>query len=198
MSPRTREQWEPIKARRRARMLESALRLFATRGVEMTSMDEVARRSGVSKGLIYTYFKNKEALLGAVIAEGLHSLQRLLPEDGEIETNPRGAVATMVRSTFGSMRSQKAFWSLYLSLVTHPGVIRRHRATFLQAAEQFRRVAARGVSSMPQERADLRGLLLLATLDGVMLHYLLAGEAYPLEEIRDHILREWADQQEES
>jgi hypothetical protein len=50
---------------------------------------------------------------------------------------------------------------------------------------------------LPQERADLRGLLLLATLDGVMLHYFLAGEAYPLEEIRDSILREWADQQEE-
>ena len=197
MSPRTKEQWEPIKARRRARMLESALRLFATRGVEMTTMEEVARRSGVSKGLIYTYFKNKEALLGAVIAEGFHSLQRLLPEESELEANPREAVGAMVRSTFASMLSQKAFWPLYLSLVTHPGVIRRHRATFLQAAEQFRRVAAKGVRHARDVHADTRGLLLLATLDGVMLHYLLAGEAYPLEEIRDHILREWVDQQEE-
>ena len=194
MSPRTKLQWEPIKARRRARILDSALRLFATRGVEMTTMDEVARRSGVSKGLIYTYFKNKDALLSAVIEEGLRSIRGLLPEEDESEDEPRRAVATMVRSSFEMMRSQKTFWSLYLSLITHPGVIRRHRAGLMRAAEEFRRVTVRGLSASGHQQADLRALLLLATLDGVMLHYLRAGKLYPLEEIRDHILRDWLTQ----
>lgn len=198
MTPRTKLQWEPIKARRRARILDSALHLFATRGVEMTSMDEVARRSGVSKGLIYTYFKNKEDLLGAVIDEGLKSIKGLLPEDSESEEEPRRAVATMVRSSFEMMRSQKTFWSLYLSLITHPGVIRRHRSGLKRAAEDFQRVTVRGLSASGHPQANLSALVLLATLDGVMLHYLMAGKPYPLEEIRDHILRDWLTQEEEA
>jgi AcrR family transcriptional regulator len=198
MAPRTKEQWEPIKARRRARILASALRLFATRGVETTSMDELARRSGVSKGLIYTYFKNKDALIGAVIDDGVETLGRLLPGEAEFRADPRRAVAAMVRSSFESMRSQKTFWSLYLSLLTHPVVIRRHRAGLMRAAEQFRQMVARGLSAAGREGADLSALTLLATLDGVMLHFLVAGDLYPLEELRDHILRDWLTRWEEA
>ena len=197
MTPRTREQWEPIKARRRARILRSALQLFATRGVEMTSMDELARRAGVSKGLIYTYFKNKDALLRAVIDVGLQSLGELMPEDAPSRTDPREGVATMIHSSFASMRSQKTFWSLYLSLLTHPAVIRRHRAGLVHVAEEFRHVIARALRAAGHEKPDIAALALLAMLDGVMLHFFVAGDLYPLEEVRDHILQDWLKEREE-
>lgn len=52
--------------RRQAELLESAVALFAERGYQATTMDEIAERAGVSKGTLYLYFKNKEALFGAV------------------------------------------------------------------------------------------------------------------------------------
>lgn len=49
------------KARRtRERILESALRLFAERGYEATTMRDVARGAGASLGLAYRYFASKE------------------------------------------------------------------------------------------------------------------------------------------
>ena len=198
MSPRTKEQWEPIKARRRAHILEAALRLFATRGVELTSMEEIARRSGVSKGLVYAYFRNKDALLGAVIDAGVQSLERLIPGDAASQADPRKAVETMVQSSFRMMRSQKKFWSLYLSLITHPGVIKRHRSALVHAAEEFRLATARGFGGTANPKADLAALTLMATLDGMMLHYLLVGELYPLDDLRDYILREWLNESEEA
>jgi AcrR family transcriptional regulator len=46
---------------------EAALAAFAEKGYAATRVDEVARRAGVSKGLLYLYFKTKEDLLKAVV-----------------------------------------------------------------------------------------------------------------------------------
>lgn len=46
---------------------EAAFEEFAERGFERARVDDVARRAGVSKGLLYVYFKTKEELFKAVI-----------------------------------------------------------------------------------------------------------------------------------
>ncbi len=46
---------------------EAALAAFAEKGYAATRVDEVAKRAGVSKGLLYLYFKTKEDLFKAVI-----------------------------------------------------------------------------------------------------------------------------------
>lgn len=54
------------KEQRQAELLEIAIEVFAKRGYQATTMDEIAEQAGVSKGMLYIYFKNKEALFGAV------------------------------------------------------------------------------------------------------------------------------------
>lgn len=54
------------KEQRQAELLEAAIEVFARRGYQATTMDDIAERAGVSKGMLYIYFKNKEALFGAV------------------------------------------------------------------------------------------------------------------------------------
>ncbi len=54
------------KEKRQAELLEAAIEVFAQRGYQATTMDEIAEQAGVSKGMLYIYFKNKEALFGAV------------------------------------------------------------------------------------------------------------------------------------
>lgn len=46
---------------------EAAFEAFAEKGYAATRVDEVASRAGVSKGLLYLYFKTKEELFKAVI-----------------------------------------------------------------------------------------------------------------------------------
>jgi AcrR family transcriptional regulator len=45
------------------RVLRAALDLFGERGIDATSMDAIARTSGVSKATIYNHWANKEVLL---------------------------------------------------------------------------------------------------------------------------------------
>lgn len=54
------------KEKRPAELLEKAITVFARRGYQATAMDEIAACAGVSKGMLYLYFKNKETLFGAV------------------------------------------------------------------------------------------------------------------------------------
>src|SRR5262249_42035406 len=52
----------PRSARAHARVLDAALRLFAERGIDATSMDAIAGASGVSKATIYKHWPDKDAL----------------------------------------------------------------------------------------------------------------------------------------
>jgi AcrR family transcriptional regulator len=45
----------------------AALDAFAEKGYAATRVDEVAKRAGVSKGLVYLYFKTKEEMFKAVV-----------------------------------------------------------------------------------------------------------------------------------
>lgn len=52
---------------RRRHVLELATEMFTERGVEATSMDELAERAGVSKPVVYDLFGSKEGVVVAVI-----------------------------------------------------------------------------------------------------------------------------------
>jgi TetR/AcrR family transcriptional repressor of mexJK operon len=60
---------------KRKQILESAAEMFLQHGYERTSMDSVAKESGVSKQTVYSHFKNKDALYNAVIESKCKSYQ---------------------------------------------------------------------------------------------------------------------------
>ncbi len=54
------------RARTRARLIQVAAQLVEERGYEHTTLQEVARRAGMSNGAVYGNFKNREDLLAAI------------------------------------------------------------------------------------------------------------------------------------
>ena len=54
---------------RPAEILAAALDLFAEKGFSATRMEDVAARAGLSKAGVYLYFKDKTALLKALVTE---------------------------------------------------------------------------------------------------------------------------------
>ncbi len=53
---------------KRAQIIDGARQVFQAEGYEGASMSMIARAAGVSKGTLYVYFTNKEALFAAFIA----------------------------------------------------------------------------------------------------------------------------------
>lgn len=50
------------------RILDAATDLFARKGFDATGIDEISRTAGVTKSLIYYYFKNKGAILEGIFS----------------------------------------------------------------------------------------------------------------------------------
>jgi AcrR family transcriptional regulator len=70
----------------RRRILDAARELFASRGWAATSVDEVVRAAGVTKGALYHHFRDKTALLRAVYEEQEQaSIERLLGLVGDTD-----------------------------------------------------------------------------------------------------------------
>jgi TetR/AcrR family transcriptional regulator, regulator of cefoperazone and chloramphenicol sensitivity len=74
----------------RARIREAALQLFTAQGVDATSIREVARRAGVSSGLVQHHFGTKDGLRGACDGFVLDQLLRVKEEllDGAEADDP--------------------------------------------------------------------------------------------------------------
>jgi AcrR family transcriptional regulator len=74
-------------------LTDVALRVFAERGYDGATMDDVARAAGITKASIYHHISGKEALLGRGLERALTALQAILDEP---DAN-RGSAAERVR-----------------------------------------------------------------------------------------------------
>ena len=63
---------------RRSQILEAALVCFAKRGFHQTSMHDISGEAGISVGLIYRSFENKEAVISAMAARHKEEIQQML------------------------------------------------------------------------------------------------------------------------
>jgi TetR/AcrR family transcriptional regulator, repressor for uid operon len=63
---------------RRTQILDAALVCFAKCGFHQTSMHDISAQAGISVGLIYRYFANKEAVISAMADAHQREIQELL------------------------------------------------------------------------------------------------------------------------
>src|SRR5438552_15614867 len=64
--PMSQPQMDATSLDRRSQILDAALVCFAKRGFHQTSMHDISAEAGISVGLIYRYFENKEAVISAM------------------------------------------------------------------------------------------------------------------------------------
>src|SRR5258708_37405930 len=66
---RAKPRWQRRKEARPGEIVAAALQAFADHGFATSTLEEVARRAGVTKGTVYLYFASKEALSKSVVRE---------------------------------------------------------------------------------------------------------------------------------
>lgn len=79
---------EHLVARRRGQIVAAATELFSHQGFYRTTIQDVARKAGVSAGLIYQYVTDKEDVLLLVLLSVLESYKREIPAALQGRTDP--------------------------------------------------------------------------------------------------------------
>lgn len=64
---------EPQNVHRKS-ISQAAEQLFMKKGIENTSMNDIAKEAGYSKATLYVYFKDKEELIGMLVLESMKKL----------------------------------------------------------------------------------------------------------------------------
>jgi AcrR family transcriptional regulator len=65
--------WRRLPEERPRQIIDAAFEVFGEHGLANARLEEIANRAGVSKGTIYLYFPNKEALFAEVIRQKIVS-----------------------------------------------------------------------------------------------------------------------------
>jgi AcrR family transcriptional regulator len=63
--------WTRRKQARPAEILDAALKVFAQKGFAAARMEDIAKEAGVTKGTIYLYFENKEAVFKSLVRQAV-------------------------------------------------------------------------------------------------------------------------------
>ena len=97
---------------RETRLLDSAARLFARFGFDKTSVDDIARAAGVSKGAVYLHWPSKFSLFEAVlIREGLALLDQIIER---LEEDPdNGTLGSIYRHSILALGESPLLMAVY-------------------------------------------------------------------------------------
>jgi len=126
------------------RIIDAAESIVDESGVAALTLEQAAKRAGVSKGGVLYHFPNKEALVAAMIARFTerfdHAVERLTAEDSSSKGR---ATRSYVRATFGHApgtgpKFDRACGSITAALANNPGnlaVVRDQSARWQRAVE---------------------------------------------------------------
>lgn len=179
-------------ARTRERLLAAAAELFAERGVNGTSVEQIAERAGYTRGAFYGNFTGKPELVAALLEERTqheYAELRAIAEAGS--TDPVSAL----RDWHRRRTANESGWltlrlELLLYAIREQGAVRdsvRTRERFARGAhaEGLRRRAGQ----KPSDDLDQLALIVHALEDGLLIQRAIDPDAVPPEAVVDAYLR---------
>lgn len=92
----------------RQRLVEVARELFAHKGLEATTMNDIAQASQRGRRTLYTYFKNKEELYYAVIESELDRLSEKMDEVAAMNIPPEQKLFTLIYTHLNAIKETVA------------------------------------------------------------------------------------------
>jgi TetR/AcrR family transcriptional regulator, transcriptional repressor for nem operon len=120
---------------KRIRLVKGADQLFHQQGINTTTLADIAQLADVPLGNVYYYFKSKESIILAVIADRLQTLQQIFNELNNI-TNPKDRLKALLEKWISENETITNFGdplgSLCLELSKQPGELQKAVANLMQ------------------------------------------------------------------
>jgi len=161
-------------------LLRSAARVFARRGLQQASIDEVAQDAGFTKGAFYANFRSKEELFLAMLdeqfARRIEEMNARLAGDELPTEQARAAGDAFARYALGQREWERLFFEFAAHAARHEDfrqeLVTRYRSLRGHMAAMYRERAERLGHESPIAYDDL-ALMVFAMCNGFALESLL-------------------------
>jgi AcrR family transcriptional regulator len=120
--PRSPKQYEEIRNEKRQLIMDVALDHFANEGYLPTSISHIAQTAGISKGLMYNYFKSKEDLLKCILDLLIDEIMFEIDLDNDGEISEEEAIH-FIDFYFDILKNKREQIKLYYQLSIQPQVV---------------------------------------------------------------------------
>jgi AcrR family transcriptional regulator len=185
--PRTEEQNTEIREERKAEIMKVALELFANEGFHTTSISKIAKKAGISKGLLYNYFESKEQLLIEILEDAAEKGWKNFDpnRDGELTEEE---FIFFINESIDMSKNNINYWKLMSSLAFQSNVLNFNTNKINQISAYYGKLMYDFL--LKHNCIDPEGEMLIfaAMMKGAILQFVSAPEYYPIETFRTKII----------
>ena len=163
-------------SRTKDKLIDVARQLFAHKGVENTTMNDIASASDKGRRTIYTYFKSKTEIFNAVVNREAQSIIERIADIPSMPISPEEKLMNFIFSRFEAVKevvgrngSLKASFFLDVRRVDRIRRVNKHKEIVL-----LKEILNEGVQqgAFRIKRVDKTAEILLMAMQGLDLHYI--------------------------
>ncbi len=169
-------------------IVATAFKLFSTKGYRESSVSQIAKAAGVSKGLMYHYFDSKEALLKGIF-DHYRSLT-VQPTDWDSNAPAINNLAKLLELSISFLQSQPEIRRFTMLLRLQPPESEQIQEWVRTAKQQWEAAFTEVFTALGYHQPVSEAMYLSAVLDGIALRYL-SDPTFPLQEIKALIYRNY-------
>jgi AcrR family transcriptional regulator len=185
--PRSPSANDAIRLATRQRLLDAAMRCFASKGFAGTSIRDIAQSAGVATGLLYSHFDSKDTLLLSVFAQNMQQVQSTFAEALSVPLGEQ-PVATLIRAAVRTVRAHLPFWQLSYALRHQPEVLGALGPALIawqqDIVQHLQRILA-------DQATETEALALFAQIDGLCQHFAANPSSYPVDDVAEAAIAQW-------
>ncbi len=189
MSPRSKEQIEEIRSQSIAKILDAAFRLMSRNGYDSTSISQIAKEAGVSKGLMYNYFNSKEDLIKQLINNTMEEGDRLMTSI--VSENPSETLRNIFKWFFNELRNHIEQWRFISEFMFKVDKFEFVKDLVCNKMKEYVDFIGSLLNEIGYENAREEAQLITGLFDGIGFQYLVIGKEYPLDEMEKYLIEKY-------
>lgn len=189
--PKTKEQYQAIRTQSQAAIMEAALELFATQGFHSTSISKIAKAAGISKGLMYNYFKSKEDLLRAILLHAYEEGKELVEKELKRPDTPKEQLEHIIDNFHQILKNDLRHWKLLTALSLQDGAKEMILNEVMPKKEDMIQGMIHLFGELGFKKPKIEAYTFGATMDGIGFQYMTLGDEYPLDEMIENLKQKY-------
>lgn len=189
--PRTKGQFEAIRKESRQKIMDAALEVFAKQGYHSATVDAIAKTAGISKGLLYNYFKSKEDVLQELMLGMMEALMcEYMPLKPE-EKFTKDDIINFINVGIDLVLEKPHFWKLYFSVALQPDVMSIVFDKMMEMGQPYMIAMIEYFSAKGIENPEVMMRYFSAVMDGIQFHCMLDPKTFPAEEVKKLLIKQF-------
>ncbi len=187
--PRSKELSEKMRGKTREAILAASLELFATRGYSATTTEQIARKAGISKGLIFNHFATKQDILLAIFDEQFERIMPRFLTEGD-DRPARDRLLAVIDRWLEFIKSDPLLVRLSLHLNLDDEYRRMIKSKkMVEYYEHFLSHMRATLRAAGSDQPELDTYLLMFVFDGIVANYTVAPELFPIDTIKERLMQ---------